>query len=84
VYEKVTAFYKHAFLALETVGHLNRDNLVHIGAIVAFFLPRLQSSIDRWIKVWNLHKMRKITGSRRNLAAHIPAARFQEYERERG
>lgn len=84
LYEKVCAYFKHALLTLEVNGLLNRDNPVHIAAVVATFLPLLQEAINKWIAAWNLHKVRAINAAGRLLQAHVPSQRFQEFERASG
>jgi hypothetical protein len=84
LFEKVIVYYKHALLELEDEGVLDRDNPLHINALLTVFIPRIQEDIDDWIDTWNLHKVRAINDHGRHLASHVPAERFRPWERERG
>ncbi|XP_039681175.1 uncharacterized protein LOC120574791 isoform X1 [Perca fluviatilis] len=54
----VSAYFKDLFLFMENVGILDSTDPLHIRALYHVYLPRVNRSVDEFVRQWNNHSLR--------------------------
>lgn len=54
----VSAYFKDLFLFMENVGILDSTDPLHIRALYHVYLPRINRSVDEFVRQWNHHSLR--------------------------
>ncbi len=52
--------------------------------MIVVFLPYLQKDVDTFVRIWNLHYVRKINENGHEINGHVPNDIFKLYERNIG
>lgn len=59
----VSAYFKDLFLFMENVGILDSNDPLHITARHHIYLPRINRSVDEFVRQWNHHSLRTMESS---------------------